>query len=789
MNLHVPQSLLTKAELMEMMMVPKNFVSPNKSAPCMGIVQDSLLGSYRLTDKDTFLDKYFVQNVALWLNIWELPIPAILKPKPLWTGKQIFSLALPEVNHPATPFKDPPFGDEFTMIHRGELLVGNITKGIIGAAPGSLIHVIFNERGSDEVAKFINSVQRVTAFFLYNFAFSVGIQDTVLDSESETNKVLEKTRNRVQKIGASANSGTLSRKAGMTLMQSFEADVNAALNKCREDAAKQALQNVQRTNSFKVMIKAGSKGVDLNICQIAVFVGQQNVAGARIPFGFRQRTLPHFVLDDYGEASRGMASRGYVVGLQPHEFFFHTMAGREGLIDTAVKTSDTGYLQRKLMKALEDVHAAYDGTVRTATQELIQLVYGEDGLDGARIEGKQDFSLPLKSNDEMREMYRFEYNDDGSFNEKFGGTYMDPHQREMLVKAGGNVEVLQREFDQLLHDRQWCRTVFSTDTFAGSEKGDKEKGKKAAMNINLPVNVARLIQNARSTMGKRSQVSNLNPISIIEQVKALQEDLGTLFASHHKGLDRKFTNAIAKERVDHALSLFRVHLRQILGSKRVLKEYKLNDKAFTYLLKEIRTKFHQSLITPGEMIGSIAAQSCGEPATQMTLNTFHHAGISSKNVTLGVPRLLELLNVSKNQRNSSMDISLIPSWETRDRAQKAQHYIEYCTLESLTTTVQILYDPDLSQTVISEDQQILDWEEAVTNDEDREFDPMNVSPFIARIILDSDIFNDKQLNMKEVKGAIRSVTSDYIIQANMENSGTRVLRLRPLRNDGDASVP
>ncbi|CAD2213518.1 RNA polymerase IIA largest subunit [Angomonas deanei] len=189
------------------------------------------------------------------------------------------------------------------------------------------------------------------------------------------------------------------------------------------------------------------------------------------------------------------------------------------------------------------------------------------------------------------------------------------------------------------------------------------------------------------------------------------------------------------------------------------------------------------------MIGSIAAQSCGEPATQMTLNTFHHAGISSKNVTLGVPRLLELLNVSKNQRNSSMDISLIPSWETRDRAQKAQHYIEYCTLESLTTTVQILYDPDLSQTVISEDQQILDWEEAVTNDEDREFDPMNVSPFIARIILDSDIFNDKQLNMKEVKGAIRSVTSDYIIQANMENSGTRVLRLRPLRNDGDASVP
>ena len=184
----------------------------------------------------------------------------------------------------------------------------------------------------------------------------------------------------------------------MTLLQSFEADVNSALNKCREEAAKKALSNVRRTNSFKVMIEAGSKGTDLNICQIAVFVGQQNVAGSRIPFGFRRRTLPHFMLDDYGETSRGMANRGYVEGLKPHEFYFHTMAGREGLIDTAVKTSDTGYLQRKLMKALEDVHAAYDGTVRNANQELIQFMYGEDGLDGARIEGNQVFPLPHLNN-------------------------------------------------------------------------------------------------------------------------------------------------------------------------------------------------------------------------------------------------------------------------------------------------------------------------------------------------------------------------------------------------------
>ncbi|KPA74477.1 RNA polymerase ii largest subunit (RPOIILS) [Leptomonas pyrrhocoris] len=779
MNLHVPQSLLTKAELIEMMMVPKNFVSPNKSAPCMGIVQDSLLGSYRLTDKDTFVDKYFIQSVALWLDLWELPVPAILKPRPLWTGKQIFSLILPEVNHPASPYDKPPFphNDKKIMIQRGQLLVGAITKGVVGAAPGSLIHVIFNERGSDEVAKFINGVQRITTYFNYCFAFSVGVQDTVADASTlkEMNNVLHKTRQSVEKIGAAANNGKLTRKAGMSLLQSFEADVNSALNKCREEAAKKALSNVRRTNSFKVMIEAGSKGSDLNICQIAVFVGQQNVAGSRIPFGFRRRTLPHFMLDDYGETSRGMATRGYVEGLQPHEFYFHTMAGREGLIDTAVKTSDTGYLQRKLVKALEDVHAAYDGTVRNANQELVQLAYGEDGLDGARIEGNQTFSIPHMTNNELADKYRYEYNDEGSFSENMGGSYMDTFVRDSLLRDPQSVSKLHEEYNQLMKDRDMSRLIIDME----------EKNK---LKMNLPVNVARLIQNARTTMGKRSQVSNLNPITVIHRVRELQEDLVQLFPSYHKDYSGRFLNVLSQQRVERALTLFGIHLRQILGSKRVLKEYKLNDKAFEYLLKEIRTKYQQSLIAPGEIIGAIAAQSCGEPATQMTLNTFHNAGISSKNVTLGVPRLLELLNVSKNQRNASIAVCLTREYQQRQKAQEAQQYIEYCTLANITTTVQIIYDPDPLNTVVAEDVNILEWEQAVMNEDER-LDAEQPSPFIARLILDTELFNDKRLNMKDVKSAIRQMDDSYLVQANLENDGHRVVRLRPRKCAGADSVP
>ncbi|KAF8305302.1 hypothetical protein TcBrA4_0041590 [Trypanosoma cruzi] len=257
----------------------------------MGIVQDSLLGSYRLTDKDTFLDKYFVQSVCSLVGPVAVARAGRAEAATSVDRKQVFSLILPEVNHPATPQERPPFphNDSSIMIRRGQLLCGPITKSIVGAAPGSLIHVIFNELGSDEVARFINGVQRITTFYLINFGFSVGVQDTVVDADTlrQMNEVLVKTRENVEKIGAAASNRTLNRKAGMTLLQSFEADVNSALNKCREEAAKKALSNVSRTNSFKVMIEAGSKGTDLNICQIAVFVGQQNVAGSRIPFGFR----------------------------------------------------------------------------------------------------------------------------------------------------------------------------------------------------------------------------------------------------------------------------------------------------------------------------------------------------------------------------------------------------------------------------------------------------------------------------------------------------------------------
>lgn len=175
---------------------------------------------------------------------------------------------------------------------------------------------------------------------------------------------------------------------GNTLKQTFESQVNKILNDAREKTGSLAQESLSEFNNFKIMVSAGSKGSKINISQVIACVGQQNVEGKRIPFGFRKRTLPHFIRGDYGPESRGFVENSYLAGLTPTEFYFHAMGGREGLIDTAVKTAETGYIQRRLIKAMESVMVKYDGTVRNQVEQLMQLRYGEDGLAGEWVESQ-----------------------------------------------------------------------------------------------------------------------------------------------------------------------------------------------------------------------------------------------------------------------------------------------------------------------------------------------------------------------------------------------------------------
>ncbi len=231
-------------------------------------------------------------------------------------------------------------------------------------------------------------MNKLICAFLLIYSSSIGVGDAIA-SPSTLKTIGDEigcAKTDVTTYIKKARLGKLNRQPGSTLIDTFENKVNEILNKAMNKAGKQVKHSLHKLNNIKQMVDAGSKGNAINISQIIACVGQQNVMGKRIPYGFSNRTLPHFNKGDLGPEARGFVANSYLQGLTPQETFFHAMGGREGLVDTAVKTASTGYIQRRLIKAMEDVMACYDRTVRNSLGYVIQFLYGEDGLDAMHIE-------------------------------------------------------------------------------------------------------------------------------------------------------------------------------------------------------------------------------------------------------------------------------------------------------------------------------------------------------------------------------------------------------------------
>lgn len=238
---------------------------------------------------------------------------------------------------------------------------------------------------------------------------------------------IQDAKDKVQEIILDAQLNKLEPEPGMTLRESFEHNVSRVLNQARDTAGRSAEMNLKDLNNVKQMVVSGSKGSFINISQMSACVGQQIVEGKRIPFGFADRSLPHFTKDDYSPESKGFVENSYLRGLTPQEFFFHAMAGREGLIDTAVKTAETGYIQRRLVKALEDIMVHYDGSTRNSLGDIIQFVYGEDGIDGTQVEKQSVDTIP---------------GSDESFEKRYRIDVLDPSKsiRESLLESGKEIK-------------------------------------------------------------------------------------------------------------------------------------------------------------------------------------------------------------------------------------------------------------------------------------------------------------------------------------------------------------
>ncbi|KAK4532844.1 hypothetical protein CCYA_CCYA14G3701 [Cyanidiococcus yangmingshanensis] len=756
MNLHVPQSEEVRAEIQELMAVPKNIVSPQANRPVMGIVQDSLLGCMLFTLRDNFLDEDTVFNLLLHLPHFDgrIPAPAILKPHPLWTGKQIFSLLLPDgVNlerfsngHPDHERTIMTPSDTRVLIQNGELVTGTVDKRTVGSSAGSLIHVTWKEAGPERTSQLISDIQLLINYWLMQNGMSIGIGDCIADANTMAaiNRTIQEAKDEVRQLIRLAQEGRLERQPGKTMLESFEACVNRVLNSARDKAGGFAQESLLPSNNIKRMVSAGSKGSFINVSQIVACVGQQNVEGKRIPYGFRRRTLPHFVVDDLSPEARGFVENSYLRGLTPEEVFFHAMGGREGLIDTAVKTAETGYIQRRLMKAMEDIRVEYDGTVRNSLGDVLQFLYGDDSAEGSMLE-VQELRLVRASNQEMESIFRLDVYDRG-----FGVGYLEPDVID-TVRTDPEIGIeLEEEYQQLLADREQLFAIFPT----GENKWP------------LMVNVQRLIVNCKSIFGIQSDgLSDLHPRQVIEGVRALLARCIVVLGD----------DELSQEAQRNATLLFSAHVRAELATKRVLQVHRLHSKALTWLLGEIETRFVRARATPGEMVGAVAAQSLGEPATQMTLNTFHFAGVSAKNVTLGVPRLKELINVAKQAKTPSVTVYL-KNGKDKELANIVQSELEQCRLRDVVESSAIFFDPDPANTVIEEDRE---WVRDYFDLPDEMDRPERLSPWLLRIVLSTEMMIDKRLRLSDVARKLRAeFGGDLSVVYSDDNAEKLVMHIR-----------
>lgn len=758
MNLHVPQTEETRAEVMNLCLVPLNIVSPQRNGPLMGIVQDTLAGVYKMCRRDVFLSREQVMNILLWVPEWDgvVPHPAIIKPRPRWTGKQLISMIIPKIVNLSVPNdarEDAPLKDDGVLVHEGELMFGLLTKKNVGATGGGIVHIIFNELGPESAMAFFNGCQRVVNYWLLHNGFSIGIGDTIPDKKTieQIEEAITVQKDEVAELTAKATANQLESLPGMNVRETFESLVSKALNTARDKAGTKTEQSLKDLNNAVQMARSGSKGSTINISQMTALVGQQSVEGKRIPFGFKYRTLPHFTKDDYSPESRGFVENSYLRGLTPTEFFFHAMAGREGLIDTAVKTAETGYIQRRLVKALEDVMAKYDGTVRNSLGDIVQFVYGEDGLDGVHIE-KQKVDHINMSDAAFAARFRLDVMD--------GKQAVSPDQLEHAADMIGDLSVqqlLDEEWYQLLEDRKMLRDV-------NYKKKDEEM-------MQLPLNIVRIIDSARRLFKvDDTHRSDLHPSDVIPPVQQLLDRLMIV-----RGED-----PLSKEAQTNATLLIKAQLRSRLAYKRVAVQLRLNKLAFNHILGEVESRFTRALVNPGEMVGVLAAQSIGEPATQMTLNTFHFAGVSSKNVTLGVPRLKEILNVATNIKTPSMVVYQEGSDASQESAKALRSAVEHTNLRSVTAATEIYHDPDIQSTNIAADLDMV--ESYFIIPEEGHDAPENQSRWLLRLILDRQKMLDKGLKVEDVAMKIKeNYPKDLAVIFSDNNAEEQVIRIRMIK--------
>lgn len=569
MNAHIPQSYEAFVELKEIAAVPHQIIRPRDATPVIGVVQDSLVGSYLATKPGNSFTRREFMNLMMWNKRFEgLPVQVDGSGKgSKYSGHQIISSLLSPINMEMTnsAYKDDKSAANIIKIREGLVLQGIFDKSIFNKPGRGIIHTTYNDYGPKDTVNLIDDIQCVIENYLIMKGFSVGISDLIADERTreEMNNVIKTCKKDIDEIILQLHNGLFVNNTGKTNQEEFETRCFINLNKALNEAGKVGEGSLSSENRLVAMVKAGSKGGPLNIAQMLACVGQQAPEGKRIPYGFTDRTLPHYKMYDDGAEARGFVESSFIRGLTPQEFFFHAMSGREGLIDTAVKTSETGYTQRQLIKAMEDLMINHDGTVRDSNGSIVQFYYGEDGINSTKVES---CILPL---DKMTDM---------QIKEEFG------------------IDSVPEAFvDQILADRKMLiEGVF---------------GLTSSIELFGPLNLERVILNIKIKFNlKEDTETTLTPDRVIADIQKILVN----------------TQPFNK--------MWGAMLRYHFAPHKIINKEHFTEEAWSTIVDLVILKDWKAGAQPGEFVGIIAAQSIGEPATQMSAISSTIVVVNSKNL-------------------------------------------------------------------------------------------------------------------------------------------------------------
>src|SRR6056297_1008913 len=395
MNLHALQTEEARAEARVLMRVQEQILSPRFGENIIGAIQDHISGTYLLTNDNPHFTETQALDLLRATRVDELPDPdGEDETGPYWTGRTVFSLLLPDgLNLDFTSSTG-----EDVVIENGNLLEGTIDEDAVGAFGGEIVDTIVKQYSETRARVFINEVASLAMRAIMHFGFSIGIDDESIPpvADEQVDEAIDNAYDRIEELIDTYEAGELESLPGRTVDETLEMKIMQTLGKARDSAGEIADDHFSDDNPAVVMARSGARGSMLNLTQMAGCVGQQAVRGERINRGYEDRTLAHYEENDLSAEAHGFVENSYRSGLTPREFFFHAMGGREGLVDTAVRTSKSGYLQRRLINALSELEVQYDGTVRDTSDTVVQFEFGEDGTSPTKVSSSEDFEIDVE---------------------------------------------------------------------------------------------------------------------------------------------------------------------------------------------------------------------------------------------------------------------------------------------------------------------------------------------------------------------------------------------------------